>query len=41
MAHHQVGEEEVEVKLWKIAANVFNKKSQTAKKEWSFFLGFL
>jgi hypothetical protein len=40
MEHHQVAEGEVEVQLWKVAANVFNKQSQTAEKGWSFSWDF-
>jgi hypothetical protein len=39
MARPQVADGEDGLQIWRVAANILNKQSQTAIKEWSSSLG--
>jgi hypothetical protein len=39
MARPQVADEGDDLQIWTVAANILNRQSQTADKEWSFSLG--
>jgi hypothetical protein len=39
MAHPQVVDGEDGLQIWRVAANILNKQSRTANKEWSSSMG--